>query len=236
MKLSAPIYQLKQQAKRLKRETAVPLTTAQNQLAQREGYRSWSHLMVKAGNRNATASILQQLKKGDLVLLGARPGQGKTLLALDLLTTTAQDGRQAFFFTLDYHVGDIALRMKDIGADPTQMGNLFSADTSDDICADYIVAKLGEASAGTVVVIDYLQILDQRRDNPSLDQQLSVLKAFAQSKGITIVILSQIDRSFELTSAKLPGLANVRLPNKADLSLFTKTCFTHDGQVELVSR
>lgn len=80
MKLSAPIFRLKRQAKLRAREAHIPLHQALDQLARDEGFRSWSHLAASISDHRPAADILSQLSPGDLVLLGARPGHGKTVL------------------------------------------------------------------------------------------------------------------------------------------------------------
>jgi replicative DNA helicase len=80
-------------------------------------------------------------------------------------------------------------------------------------------------------VIDYLQILDQKRSNPELAVQVEALKRFAQATPATLVALSQIDRSFDLAGKASPALSDVRLPNPIDLGLFTKTCFLQGGEI-----
>src|SRR5262245_53486156 len=47
-----------------------------------EGFQSWSQLAAAAANHFPTSHLLEQLQPGDLVLLGARPGQGKTVMGL----------------------------------------------------------------------------------------------------------------------------------------------------------
>ncbi|MEO0360506.1 MAG: DNA helicase, partial [Pseudomonadota bacterium] len=82
MRLSAPIFKLKREAKRLARERAIPLHEALDRVAAEEGFRSWSHLAASASASGArpAARILAALRPGEVVLIGARPGQGKTLL------------------------------------------------------------------------------------------------------------------------------------------------------------
>ncbi len=103
----------------------------------------------------------------------------------------------------------------------------------DAINADHIMDRLASAQLGTVVVIDYLQLLDQKRSNPDLMVQVRALKAFARDNGLIIVFISQIDRSYDAAAKPCPDLADVRLPNPLDLSLFDKSCFMNDGQVHI---
>lgn len=111
--------------------------------------------------------------------------------------------------------------------------NTFEFDASDAISAEYIMARVSTMPAGTVVVIDYLQLLDQRRENRELMVQVRVLKAFAKERGIIVVFLSQIDRAFDSSAGACPSLDDVRLPNPLDLKLFNKACFLHEGELTL---
>ncbi|WP_299394949.1 DNA helicase [Pelagibius sp.] len=233
MRLSAPIFRLKRQARLLAREAGLPLHAALDRIAGDEGFRSWSHLAARFSERSTASTILAELKPGDLMLLAARPGQGKTLLGLALAVEAARAGRPGFFFTLDWSEGDVLQHLRSIGTDPKSLGGSFVLDTSDDIRADHITACLGGAPRGGLAVVDYLQLLDQRRCNPELGAQMTALSAFARASGSILVMISQIDRRFDLQAKALPDLSDVRLPNPLDLGLFTKSCFLHDGAVRL---
>jgi replicative DNA helicase len=233
MRLSAPIFRLKRQARLLSRDQQIPLHQALDRIAQNEGFRSWSHLAASASQDGPVAEIFSRLNPGDLMLLGARPGQGKTLLGLELLVEAVNKRRRGYFFTLEYNERDVLMRLQALGMDAQKFNRAFILDTSDDICAKHVIAKLSAAPSGAIAVIDYLQLMDQRRRNPELGEQINALRNFARASGAIIVALSQINRAFELRSDPLPELADVRLPNPLDLSLFTKTCFLHEGEVQL---
>src|SRR3546814_1995773 len=61
-------------------------------------------------------------------------------------------------------------------------GNALVIDTSDAICADYIIERVGHGQDNSVVVVDYLQLLDQRRRNPELAVQVKTLAGFARTE------------------------------------------------------
>lgn len=233
MKLSASILSLKRQAKLLAREAKIPLHKALDRIAAKEGFNSWSLLAARASRNSPSNALLADLKPGDMVLLGARPGQGKTLLGLELMLDAVNVGNGGVFFTLEYTEADV-LKLLDPTCGDTQVPrDSFYLDTSDAICADYIIDQLGSASDGTLVVIDYLQLLDQRRQNPPLAAQVTALKAFAQEKNLIIVFIAQIDRSFELLEKPVPDITDVRLPNPLDMKLFNKTCFLGGGETHI---
>ncbi len=226
MQTSAPIYHLKRQAKRYARDHDVPLHAALNQVAASEGAQSWSHLVASNSMSDHVGHILRRLKSGDMLLLGARPGQGKTLLGLALATAAGRIGRDGLFFTLDYTAQDVTDRLARLGVDAAAL----HLDTSDGISADYVIAEVGKAKPA-LAVIDYLQLLDQNRSQPSLQSQVAALQVFAKQSGAIVVLISQIDRRFDLQEDAVPGLADVRLPNPLDLTLFDHACFLHGGQL-----
>ena len=232
MKLSAPIYHLKRKAKRLSREESIPLHDALDRLAATEGFSAWSLLAAKAAAMTPANKLFPQFRPGDLVLVGARPGQGKTLMSLELAVEAMKSGHRAAFFSLEYTEKDVLDRMRAIGVEPAQFRELFEVDCSDAISADYIVKQMAMAARGTVVVVDYLQLLDQRRENPDLAVQVRALKSFARDKGLIVVFISQIDRSYDPSLKPCPDIGDVRLPNPLDLKLFDKTCFINNAEVE----
>ncbi|NEK19704.1 DNA helicase [Rhizobium leguminosarum] len=231
MKMSAPIYHLKRKARKLSRAEDIPLHQALDRIALEEGYGGWSLLAAKAAAGAPAGKLFQQFLPGDLLLVGARPGHGKTLMGLELAVEAMKSGRPGVFFSLEYTEEDIVDRFRAIGVDRAQFERLFEFDGSDAISAAYIAERLASAPRGTLVVIDYLQLLDQKRENPELSVQVRTLKAFARERGLIVVFISQIDRSYERSQKPLPDIADIRLPNPLDLKLFDKTCFLNNGQV-----
>ncbi len=233
MKLTTPLYRLKHKAKKLARDAGIPLHVALDQMAKEQGYTSWSLLASQAMKDYPSAPLYPKLKPGELVLLGARPGHGKTRMGLELIADALKAGHKGFFYTLEYNEADVLKHLQQVGGETPGLENRFHFDCSDSICAAYMIDQLGTPEAGSLVVIDYLQLLDQKRDHPDLKDQISALKTFARETGLIIVCISQIDRSYELSGRSIPGLADVRLPNPLDLTLFNKACFLHEGKMRI---
>ncbi|WP_186417767.1 DNA helicase [Bosea sp. CS1GBMeth4] len=231
MKLSAPVYRLKRKARTLSRTEGIPLNLALDRIAAGEGFGAWSLLAAKSADGSAARELLARLIPGDLLLIGARPGHGKTLLSLQLALEAMRAGRPAVFFTLEYTAGDLLGRFRALGVEPAQFQALFTFDDSDAISADHILRALADAPRGTLAIVDYLQLLDQKRGNPELMAQIRTLRAFARDKGLILAFISQIDRSYDPAVKPCPDLDDVRLPNPLDLSLFSKACFLNGGEV-----
>lgn len=235
MKLSAPMYRLKRKARLLAREKKIPLHEALDRIAIEEGFRQWSALSARATTSATATKLFARFRPGDVALIGARPGHGKTLMGIEILVEAMKSGRRAAFFTLESTEKDAKDFFRAVGADMEEFEDQFDLDTSDDISADLIMKRLAAAPAGTTVVVDYLQLLDQQRHKPVLADQVQALKAFARERGLVIIFLSQIDRSFDSANKPCPDLEDLRLPNPLDVNVFTKTCFLHDGTANIRS-
>ncbi|CAM5770360.1 DNA helicase [Bosea minatitlanensis] len=231
MKLPVPIHHLKRRAKLLHRREQIPLHAALDRIATAEGYRRWSLLAARQPVASVATALYRRLDPGDLVLVAGRPGQGKTLVSLALAAEAARAGRRSAFFSLEYTPGDVVERLRALGFETGELAGFFDLDCSDAISADYVGAALAAAPAGTLAVIDYLQLLDQRRDRPELSRQVGDLKALARQRGLIIVLLSQVDRSYDPAAKPFPDITDIHLPNPVDLRLFDKRCFLNGGEI-----
>lgn len=233
MRLSTPIFRLKRQAKQLSRESNMRLTKAQDAIAVQEGFKSWGQLVAFHAKNSSISNIYKALTAGDMVLLAARPGQGKTLISLGLAIEAIKSGHHAGFYTLEATQSEVISRLEGLKAPMAACETALTIDTSDEISASHIIQRSRAAQPSTFIVVDYLQLLDQTRTKPPLADQLVALKAFAKASGAIVVMISQVDRSFEAASRSVPDISDIRLPNPLDLSLFTKTVFINEGAVEL---
>ncbi len=233
MKLSAPIFQLKRRAKLMARNSGVSLNQALDQIAREEGFPQWSLLSANVSSSPLSETVLSQLLPGDLLLIGGRPGHGKTKLGLRLLLDGVRNGRKAFLFTLEFTDQQARKHLKALDAPSGDAAEAVRIFTSDQIDADYIIQQMSEVEPGTIAVIDFLQLLDQQRSKPVLSEQLQTLHEFAKRKGAVLGFMSQIDRSFDTGGKRLPDIGDVRLPNFVDLGLFSKACFVHNGEAQL---
>lgn len=234
MKLSAPVYRLKRRARILARQEKIAYVEALDRIARDEGFGAWSLLARRLARGPLPSHRLSgELAAGDLVLVAARLGQGKTLLCLELALDAVRAGRRSWFFSLACGEADLAACFDSLGRDRARFSHGLEVDLSDDICAPYMLSRLRRAEPGSVVVVDYLQALDHRRSNPDLSAQLAALGRSAGQRGLIFLLSSQIRRSFDAREGCMPGLADVRLTNPADLAPFTKACFLESGEIRV---
>ncbi len=97
--MTFPIFVLKRQARRLARDKNLPLHRRSTS-AQSQGFQAWSHL-VSASSRRARPEPDIVTQPGELLLIGARPGQGKTLYGLTWAADAVRAGHQASIFSLE---------------------------------------------------------------------------------------------------------------------------------------
>ena len=230
MRFSAPMYQLKRRAKQLARAENIPLHLAQDRIAEAEGFAGWS-LLARRSDKRGHPSLLPGLVAGDMLLIAARPGHGKTSLGLRLLLDAAAEGRRAVLYTLEYCDEEALAHLCRLGGHDAV--TLPEVVTAEDICAERIICDLSGAAPGTVAVIDYLQILDQQRSKPPLSQQITALKDFARESGVIFGFISQIDRRFDPERKPVPDVSDIRLPNPIASGSFSKACFLHGRAVRL---
>jgi replicative DNA helicase len=235
VKLSAPVYRLKRAARDIARREDIPLHAALDRVAAGEGYPRWS-LLADARQTLGAPEILARLDPGTMLLIAARPGQGKTRLGLAIATEAARTGRRGTFFSLEAAPGDLLRGLDAIGADRRAIDAGFAFDDSEEIGSRYIAARMETAPRGAVAVVDYLQLLDQRRDKPDLATQVLDLAAFARASGVIVVVLSQIDRGYDPAGGAPPDFADLRRADAFDAGCFDRACFLQDGLVRFVER
>lgn len=197
--------------------------------------------------------------KGNLVVVGGRPGMGKSALGLNF----CKDGQQYakhLFVSVEMSADELAERMladlnnientKIRNANVTTVdlermsqsifnANFHIVDTKDNNVYNIIsLLKVHRAKYGLdVVVIDYLQKLDAggRDMRTNVGMASTALKNFARELGITVIALAQLNRDGknarpELTELKESG----QIEQDADVVLFPfRPCYYEDDKPEI---
>ena len=231
MKLSAPIYVLKVQAQKLRKEKLMTNTEALDLIAKREGFNSWSLMQSKKDEMFPTSydEILEFFNPGDIVLIGARPSKGKTVFTIGLLVQAIQMKlAKNYFFSLSEVHKDIRSRMAIYDKTIEEDNKFVVHDYSNEINAEYIIEKTKNSiSKKSLIIVDYLQLLDEKRTNPSLQDQVMQLKNYAKEKECIVIFISQMSREIENRADQKPNMSDVRLPNPLELKYFNKIILLH---------
>ncbi|SDU28369.1 DNA helicase [Stappia sp. ES.058] len=232
MRLTAPIYRLKRRARLHARETGISLNAALDHVAREEGHARWSLLAAQAARHAPARRLLARLSPGDTLLLAARPGQGKTALALDLLQEAAVRGRMAVFFSLFYAPWEAAGLLTPRGAQ-NAVGGTVCIETPDALEASLVGERMAGAASGSLAVIDYLQLLARDEGREANAREVAAFGALARERGLVIVFLSQVARGFDPALSPVPGVDDLAAPWPGRPDAFSRTCFLHEGEMRL---
>lgn len=185
-------------------------------------------------------AITGGLQKGTLNILAARPGAGKTSLALNIGENVAKQKNRVLVFSLEMSKEQLANRIIStnllIDTNDLARGN-FAEDVLSktmSFCADYkspifiddssnltvsdiryktqcLINKYGSLD---LIIIDYLQLLTPKtkRENRNVDiTEISrSLKTLAREFNVPVLALSQLSRAVESRTDKRPLLADLR--------------------------
>jgi len=178
----------------------------------------------------------------DLVILAARPSMGKTSLALNIAQRAAIDhGKTVAVFSLEMSANQLVMRMlcsearvdatrvrsgfltrEDWGRLPVAAGKISEAPIFIDDTASLTVTELKAKSRRLkndrgvdLVIVDYLQLMQGRRDAERRDLEISeisrALKGLAKELDVPVIALSQLRRAVEdRPGKKRPQLSDLR--------------------------
>lgn len=182
---------------------------------------------------------LAGLHPSNLLIVAARPGMGKSTLALNIAQNIAIDDKPVAIFTLEMSREEVVSRMLcasgridsqrlrsgQLGeSDFTKLSNAASVlykkpifvDDSPGLTVTEIRAKcrrMKRRPGLSLVVIDYLQLM-QGSGQENRQQEIATisrsLKNLARELEVPVVALSQLNRSMEVREDKRPRLSDLR--------------------------
>ena len=183
--------------------------------------------------------MITGLNKSDLIILGARPGMGKTSFALNIARNVAvTSGRTVCFFSLEMTRDQLAQRMLSSEAgikseklrtgeltpdewtrlaqagDNLSKANIYFDETSS-ITVPEMKAKLRRMRQVDLVVIDYLGLMKSAKSTENRVQEVSEitrnLKTMAKDLKVPVIACAQLSRGTETKGkSHRPALADLR--------------------------
>lgn len=182
--------------------------------------------------------ILGGLEGGDMIVIGARPGVGKSAFVTQVTTSLARSGKRVGFYNLEMQEKQIYERFvvaeSGIGLTRLRRAVRFLGDEEERFCRanevlekeDRIVITTGSKAMSEirsesrhmgydVIVIDYLQLL--RADKTYRGNRYAevgaiskAIKALAMELSIPVIALSQLNRVSEARDTKEPTMSELR--------------------------
>lgn len=182
--------------------------------------------------------VLVGMGKGDLILIGARPGMGKTSFALNIASQVAMhQNKSVAIFSLEMsstqlvgrmlsseaRIDSYKLRKGDISPDEFQaLAKAATAlsqtqifiDDSSDVTVTRMKAKLRRLKNLGLIVIDYLGLMKSDRNIENRVVEVADisrnLKILAKEFGVPVIACAQLSRGPESRTSKKPMLSDLR--------------------------
>jgi len=185
-------------------------------------------------------NMLIQMGKGDLIIVGARPGMGKTSFAMNIATNVAKASKKAVaIFSLEMSGEQLVTRILSsealvdstrlrtgqlktedwdniAGVISTLSGCDIYVDDTSAINAAEMKSKLRRIPNLGLVVVDYIGLMQSTANTDNRAQQVGEisrnLKIMAKDFGIPIICCAQLNRGTESRTGegKKPTLADLR--------------------------
>ena len=199
-----------------------------------------NHLPGLSTGLSAIDQKITGLNKSDLILLAARPGMGKTSLALNVALNVAREGKTVAVFSLEMSREQLATRLlssealvennrlrtgllretdwEKIAGAATVLNRLdIRIDDNPLLSVADMNAKCRRLEGLALVVVDYLQLMTSAgggRGGENRQQVVSdmsrMLKIMAKELDVPVVCLSQLSRANEKRDDKRPMLSDLR--------------------------
>lgn len=187
--------------------------------------------------------------RGELAILGARPGQGKTSLALQMAAHCAARGRRTYFATLEMGASELALKQlaseAGVSSQKIRSGHIDDQDRA--ALADaagrvatknlqlhdwpeirpFDIQRAARRFGAEIVFVDYLQIVSAPDPKKKRYEQVGdisrQLKTIARQMDVPVVACAQIGRQAEQRAESRPKLSDLResgnIENDCDMAL-----------------
>lgn len=187
---------------------------------------------------SAIDNLLVGMGQGDMVLVGARPGIGKTSFTMNIATRAARNsGKTVCVFSLEMSAEQLVMRMISneakidntvlrsgrlagenwnslaIAANTLSQCDILIDDTAG-MSVTMMKSRLRKVKNLGLVVIDYLQLMQSESHSDNRAQEVGEIsrgiKLMAKEFGVPVLTCAQLNRAVEARKDGLPQLSDLR--------------------------
>lgn len=191
------------------------LCTQEKALEAMDARRANPAAVHKTGLTDLDAALGGGLKAGQLVVVGGRPGSGKSVLMLQMLLASVSPAQAGVFVSLEMLAAEISERLSTrFSRDTLEKLNLHYLDSTSNLGAIVALLKVTARRKNLCgIAVDYLQLLEvavSRADNREREiaKASRSLKRLALDLQVPIIVGSQLNRDTEKRGQ--PTLADLR--------------------------
>jgi len=195
-------------------------------------------------------TLTSGFEPGNLILIGARPGMGKSSFMLSIALNMARKGKRVVVFSLEMSKKQILHRIFSLSSGVPLKNIRIGMITKEDftkiveaglelrrlpVVFDFSPARttleirsIAQLKQADIIFIDYLQLITPPKQYSSRQEEVAAisrsLKLIAKDLNIPVVALVQLSRQTEHRSDKRPTLADIResgqIEQDADIVMF----------------
>lgn len=191
--------------------------------------------LIKTGFYNLD-DCLGGLEGGDITVIGARPGVGKSAIVTQIIGNMAKKGHRVGYFNLEMNESQVyerfVARLAELSLTRVRRAKSFLGGeeeafnkANEEMSGYDVVISTGSKSISEIkaesrhqmfdaIIIDYLQLIKADRRYANRASEVGDIskstKALASELHIPVIILSQLNRVSELKETKEPTMAELR--------------------------
>lgn len=176
------------------------------------------------------------LEPGDVTVIAARPGVGKSAFVTQMIGNMAERGNHVAYFNLEMNESQVyerfVSRMAELELTRVRRAKQFLKDeeskfnsANDKLCGYDVMISTGSKTIGEikqisrnqnfdVIVIDYLQLVKSERKFANRASEVGeiskAIKGMAMELKVPVILLSQLNRASEHTQDKEPDISELR--------------------------
>lgn len=176
------------------------------------------------------------LEPGDVTVIAARPGVGKSAFVTQMIGNMAERGNRVAYFNLEMNESQVYERfvskMAELELTRVRRAKQFLKDeeskfnkANDKLCGYDVMISTGSKTIGEVkqisrnqnfdvIIIDYLQLIKSERKFANRASEVGeiskAIKGMAMELGVPVILLSQLNRASEHAQDKEPDISELR--------------------------